>query len=115
MRWVHGISIFALIVLSLVHVGMTPVFFGKFAMQVMWYVAQGLMGLLIAFLNLAVRRISWSEPGVVGMTRAANLLGLAFAVLYATVDLSIPSLVAVGLFAVIVVSEIGTARGSLSA
>ena len=101
MRTVHWFATLALVVLSAVHIGMAPVFFEQFTMRVMWYVAQGLMGVYVAFLNLACRRLEWREPATAALTHVANLTGLIFAILYATVDCSPPSFLAIGLFALL--------------
>jgi hypothetical protein len=101
LKTAHGLAALALVVLAVVHVGMAPVFFDQLTMRVMWYVAQGLMGVFAAFLNFACRRLEWSDPGTAALTHVANLLGLVFAIVYATVDSSPPSFLAIGLFALL--------------
>ena len=101
MKRAHLLATYALAALGITHVGMAPVFFDDFSMQVMWYVAQGLMGLFVAFLNMASGRLSWREARIAALTHVANLLCLVFAVLYATTDPSAPSFVAVGLLVVL--------------
>ena len=110
MKTVHRLATLALVVLAAVHIGMAPVFFDQFTMRVMWYVAQGLMGVFVAFLNLACRRLEWREPGTAALTHVANLMGLVFAILYATVDSSPPSFLAIGLFALLGVAGLATWR-----
>ncbi len=101
MRFAHGIATYGLIALGAIHIAMAPVFFEQFTMRVMWYAAQGLMGVFAAFLNLACRRLHWREPQIAALTHLANLLGLIFAMLYVTVDTSPPSFAAIGLLAVL--------------
>ena len=101
MKNTHVFATYALIVLGVIHIGMAPVFFDEFTMRVMWYVAQGLMGAFVAFLNIACRQLEWREPRIAALTHLANMLGLLFAILYATVDPSPPSFVGIGLFVIL--------------
>ena len=109
---VHKMAIYALILLSVVHIGMTQIFFDQFTMRVMWYVAQGLMGLFVSFLNIACRRLDWDEPIIVKLTHLANILGLTFVMFYAVVDTSPPSFVAIGLFVILTGSAFILSRGT---
>jgi hypothetical protein len=111
LKSVHGVATYALLVFGVIHVTMAPVFFEQFSMRVMWYVAQGLMGVFVAFLNFSCRRLHWREPRIAGMTHLANLLGLVFAVLYATVDPSLPSYFGIGVFALLAGAGLSTWSG----
>ncbi len=98
------------LVLGVVHIALTPVFFDELAMRTMWYVAQGLMAIFLAFLNLAAERAGWRDRLVTACCLWANGLALAFVVLYAQVDRAIPSWVAIALIAGVAVTALRLSR-----
>ena len=109
---VHKTATAFVILFGIVHIAMAPVFFDEFAMRVMWYVAQGLMGVVVGLLNIAAVRVGWRDRVTTRLCHLANCLCLVFGVLYSTVDRALPSYVGTLLFAVLSVSALAVDRGS---
>lgn len=110
MRTVHQVSTALIILLGVVHVVLTPVWFDEFVMRVMWYVAQGLMAILVGFVNIIAVRNRWQDTITVRLCHTANLLGLTFAVVYSFVDPTLPSYAAIMIFLGLVVAGLATSR-----
>ena len=104
MTRIHQITTALVILLGVVHVALTPVFFDEFTMRVMWYVAQGLMGIVVGFLNIAAARTDWRDPVTARLCHLANGLCLLFVGLYSVVDRALPSHIGIVLFALVTVS-----------
>lgn len=98
MARIHTTAAALVVLFGALHIALTPVFFEEFAMRVMWYVAQGLLGIVMGFLNLATARTGWSDRTSALLCHTANGLGVLFVCLYATVDPTPPSYVAILLF-----------------
>ena len=60
MRTLHRTASALVVLLGVVHIALAPVFFEEFTMRVMWYVAQGLLGIVLGFLNFATARSAWA-------------------------------------------------------
>ena len=106
MKRIHQILTALVILLGVVHVAMTPVFFDEFAERVMWFVAQGLMGIVVGFLNIAAARAAWRDPVTTRLCHLANGLSLVFIGLYTVVDRALPSWVGIGLFVLLTISAL---------
>lgn len=106
MTLVHKIATVLVILLGVVHVTMTPVFFDEFVVRVMWYVAQGLMGIFVGFLNIAAVRTAWRDSVTNRLCHLANGLCLVFGLFYSMVDRALPSYIALALFAVLSTSAL---------
>jgi hypothetical protein len=110
MRTVHKAASFLVIALGTIHVLMTPVFFDQFTMRVMWFVAQGVMGIFLGLLNVVAWRAAWRDQVGARLCHLSNLIGTAFIVLYSTVDRAPQSFAAIALFAVLTSSGLVAAR-----
>jgi hypothetical protein len=106
----HKIVTLFVILLGVVHLGLTPLFFNELTTYVMWYVAQGLLAVVIGFLNLATARAAWRDPFTARLCHGANGLGLVFIALYSIVDASPPSMVAMVLFVLLFLSALALHR-----
>jgi hypothetical protein len=109
-RRAHLATTAALLILGAVHIGFGAVYFERLTRRALEYHAQGLMGVFAAFLNFACHRASWRDRCVATLTLGANLLGLAFAVLYLRASAARPSLLAVAIFAGLCLSGIALRR-----
>jgi hypothetical protein len=99
-----------IILLGVVHIVLTPVWFDEFVMRVMWYIAQGLMAILVGFVNIMAARNRWHDPVTVRLCHTANLLGLGFVVIYSFVDPAPPSYAAIAILVGVVIGALSSTR-----
>lgn len=82
----HKISSSLLIALGTVHAALTPMFYGRFSLNALWFAGSGLTMIFLGFLNIAMRRAAGRDRLVQILCYAANLITTIFGVLLVTVD-----------------------------
>ena len=86
MKTLHKISSVLLVALGVVHTALTPVFYGKFSHNALWFAGSGLAMIFVGLLNLTLSR----DVGRDGLVRifcyAANLLTVVFGFLMVTMN-----------------------------
>lgn len=86
MSTLHKISSSLLIALGTVHAALTPMFYGRFSQNALWFAGSGLTMIYLGFLNIALGRASGRDRLVPVLCYIANLVTTVFGVLLVTVD-----------------------------
>lgn len=86
LRTLHKISSVLLVALGVIHTGLTPVFYGKFSHNALWFAGSGLTMIFVGFLNIGLTRDVGRDRIVQVLCYAANLLTLFFGFLMITLD-----------------------------
>src|SRR5215212_8376786 len=86
LRTLHKISSVLLIALGAVHTALTPVFYGRFSLNALWFAGSGLAMLFVGFLNIALSRDIGRDRLVRVLCYVANLLTVFFGFLMVTQD-----------------------------
>ena len=86
LKTLHKISSILLIALGVVHTALTPVFYGRFSLNALWFAGSGLTMIFLGFLNIATARAAGRDRLVQMLCYIANLITTAFGVLLVTVD-----------------------------
>jgi MFS-type transporter involved in bile tolerance (Atg22 family) len=82
----HKISSVLLVALGVVHTTLTPVFYGRFSLNALWFAGSGLAMVFLGFLNIALGRAAGRDRIVRTLCHVANLVTTVFGVLLATAD-----------------------------
>ncbi len=85
-RTVHKVSALLLTALGIVHTALTPVFYGRFSLNAMWFAGSGLTMVFVGFLNLILEREAGRDRLARSLCYAANLLAVSFGCLIVVVD-----------------------------
>ena len=85
-RTLHKISTILLIALGVVHTALTPVFYGRFSLNALWFAGSGLTMTFLGFLNIAMSRSVGRDRLVQILCYIANLITTAFGGLLVRVD-----------------------------
>jgi hypothetical protein len=83
---VHKISSVLLVALGVVHTALTPVFYGRFSHNAMWFAGSGLAMIFAGLLNIMLSRDVGRDRLVRLFCYAANLLTVVFGFLILTLD-----------------------------
>jgi hypothetical protein len=86
LKTLHKISSILLIALGGVHTALTPVFYGRFSLNALWFAGSGLTMIFLGFLNIALSRTIGRDRLVKILCYIANLITTAFGVLLVTLD-----------------------------
>ena len=86
LRTLHKISSALLIALGVVHAAMTPVFYGRFSHNALWFAGSGLAMIFVGMLNITLSRDVVRDRLVRAFCYAANLLTVVFGFLMVTVN-----------------------------
>lgn len=86
LKTLHKISSVLLIALGAVHTALTPVFYGRFSLNALWFAGSGLAMLFVGFLNITLGRAVGRDRLVQILCYAANLLTVFFGFLIVTQD-----------------------------
>ena len=73
-----------LIALGAVHTALTPVFYGRFTLNALWFAGSGLAMLFVGFLNIALSRDVGRDRLIRILCYVANLLTVFFGFLMVT-------------------------------
>ena len=80
----HKISSILLVALGAVHTALTPVFYGRFTLNALWFAGSGLAMLFVGFLNIALSRDVGRDRLIRILCYVANLLTVFFGFLMVT-------------------------------
>lgn len=86
LRILHKISSVLLVALGVVHAALTPIFYGRFSHNALWFAGSGLAMIFVGLLNLTLGRDVGRDRLVRLSCYAANLLTLGFGLLFVTLD-----------------------------
>ena len=86
LRTLHKISSVLLVALGVVHTALTPVFYGRFSHNALWFAGSGLAMIFVGLLNLTLSRDVGRDRVVRISCYAANLLTAIFGVLMVAVN-----------------------------
>lgn len=86
LKTLHKISSLLLIALGVVHASLTPVFYGRFSLNALWFAGSGLTMIFFGFLNIALSRAIGQDRLLQILCYVANLITTVFGVLLVTVD-----------------------------
>ncbi len=78
LKTLHKISSILLIILGVVHTALTPVFYGRFSLNALWFAGSGLAMLFVGFLNITLSRAGGRDRVARMLCYAANLLVVVF-------------------------------------
>lgn len=81
LKTLHKISSVLLSALGVVHTALTPVFYGKFSLNALWFAGSGLAMIFAGLLNLTLARDVGRDRLVRVFCYAANLLTVVFGLL----------------------------------
>lgn len=110
MRIVHKVTAYLIVSMGIIHILVTPFIFDQFTMRVMWFVAQGVMGVYLGFLNILLWRSSWQDRIGVRICQISNMIGTVFVVLYSIVDRALQSFVGIIVMLFLTVSALKVSR-----
>jgi uncharacterized membrane protein len=111
MRTAYKIATYLVIAVGVVHIALSPVFFGTFTMRVMWFISMGMMGIFLGFLNVAFWRTDGRDGVVLRLSRISNLMATAFAVFYIFIDRDPQNYIGLILFLFLTTTFFLTTRG----
>lgn len=77
----HKISSYLLIALGVVHTSLTPVFYGRFSLNALWFAGSGLAMIFIGLLNVALGRILGRDRLMRVLCYVANVVTTIFGVM----------------------------------
>lgn len=86
LRTLHKISSALLAALGGVHTALTPVFYGRFSHNALWFAGSGLAMIFVGLLNLTLSRDAGRDRLVRVFCHAANLLTLVFGALMVSMN-----------------------------
>ena len=86
LRTLHIITSLLLIALGVVHTALTPVFYGRFSLNALWFAGSGLTMIFLGFLNIALNRTDGRDRLVRILCYVANLITNLFGILLVAVD-----------------------------
>ena len=86
LKTLHKISSILLIALGAVHTALTPVFYGRFTHNALWFAGSGLAMIFVGFLNIALSRDVGRDRLVRILCYVANLLTVFFGFLMVAVN-----------------------------
>lgn len=98
MKTSYKIVTYLVIIMSLIHIGITPIIFNEFTMRVGWFIGVGLMGIFLGFLNISYWRTSGNDTLIKWLCLSANLITLIYSLLVITVDQDPQGIIVVALF-----------------
>ena len=106
MKKSYKIVTYVIILLGLIHIGITPVIFDEFTMRVGWFIGVGLMMIFLSFLNIAYWRTGVNDKFVKKICLTANCIALLYSFLVVTVDKDPQSFLVIALLAYLTFSSI---------
>ena len=86
LRTLHKISSVLLVALGVVHTALTPVFYGRFSHNALWFAGSGLAMIFVGLLNLTLGRDVGRDRLVRVFCHSANLLTVVFGFLMVAVN-----------------------------
>lgn len=86
LRTLHKISSALLVALGVVHTALTPVFYGRFSHNALWFAGSGLAMIFAGLLNITLSRDVGRDRLVRVFCHAANLLTVVFGFLMVTIN-----------------------------
>ena len=98
MKASYKIVTYLIIIISLIHIGITPIIFDEFTMRVGWFIGVGLMGMFLGFLNISYWRSAGNDTLIKWLCLSANIIALIYIVLVSTIDQDPQSFLMVALF-----------------
>lgn len=101
MKWVYRIGVYLLIILGIIHSATTPLWFETFDWKAMWFFSGGLMVIFVGFLNIIYWRNFDKDKVIKILCRLANMIMCIFIIVYAAVDPSPQTYVAIALILVV--------------
>jgi hypothetical protein len=87
LKTVHKISAWLLVALGTVHTGLTPIFYGRFTLNALWFAGSGLAMLFLGFLNITLGRAAGRDRMVCVLCHIANLLCTIFGMMIVMLDM----------------------------
>ncbi|MBL8645295.1 MAG: hypothetical protein JNK21_15290 [Rhodospirillaceae bacterium] len=100
---IHRILSWAVVGLSVLHIGAAPAIFSEIKSSLAWFIGVGLMGLFLAFLNFIAAR-SVNDVLATRLTASANGLAVLFACGNAVTDPVPQTYVVIALFVALALS-----------
>jgi len=73
MKVSYKIVTYLVIIISLIHIGITPIIFDEFTMRVGWFIGVGLMGIFLGFLNISYWRSAGNDSLIKWLCLSANI------------------------------------------
>ena len=95
MKRLYKLSAYLLILYGIIHVAFTPVFFGRFGLEVMWFAGTGLGFVFLGNLNLVA--ILTKRLSLYTMIISSNLLGLLIMIVIVSMLHSIQAYIGLGI------------------
>ena len=86
LRKIHLTSSVLLTALGVVHTAMTPVFYGRFTHNALWFAGSGLAMMFVGFLNITLNRDAGRGRLAPTLCHIANLLTAVFGALIVRVN-----------------------------
>jgi len=106
MKASYKIVTYLVIIMSLIHIGITPIIFDEFTMRVGWFIGVGLMGIFLGFLNISYWRTAGNDELIKWLCLSANIIALFYSILVITVDQDPQGFFVVALFVYLTFSSI---------
>jgi hypothetical protein len=104
MKTAFKICSYLLVLLGIVHIAMTPVFFNRFGLDVLWFAGTGMGLIFLGNLNLLV--IYTQRPAFYMMSITSNIIGLLLMILILTLTTAAQAYIGVGLLLVLSVISV---------
>lgn len=79
MKTLYKVSTFLILALGLLHICMTPRFFGSFTQSALWFVSGGLVLVFVSFFNFILMKDAGRERLVRMLCHTANVMNLMVA------------------------------------
>ncbi len=98
MKASYKIFTYLVIIISLIHIGITPLIFDEFTIRVGWFIGAGLMGMFLGFLNISYWRTAGNDSLIKWLCLSANIIALVYSLLVMTVDQDLQGFLVVALF-----------------
>lgn len=86
MKASYKIVTYLIIIMSVIHIGFTPIIFDDLSMRTGWFIGVGLMGIFLGFLNITYLRNAGNDRSVKWLCLSANIIALLYGLLVITVD-----------------------------
>jgi len=105
MKLLYKISAYLLVLLGIVHIGFSPLFFGQFGMDVLWFAGTGLGFVFLGNLNIIVITSKKAAFYIVAVT--SNILGVLLAAVTASMLASTQAYIALAITILALIGSFG--------